>query len=132
MNTNNWYETIIKPSWAPPSWLFGQVWSVLYLFIFISFSFVFIKAISKEIPWLVALPFALNLLFNFAFTPLQFGLRNNLLASIDIILVVLTLLWALVAVWPHFKWVSLINLPYLIWGIYACALQLSITYLNWK
>lgn len=132
MNTNNWYETIIKPSWAPPSWLFGQVWSVLYLLIFISFSFVFIKAISKEIPWLVALPFALNLFFNFAFTPLQFGLRNNLLASIDIILVVLTLLWALVAVWSHFKWVSLINLPYLIWGIYACALQLSITYLNWK
>jgi tryptophan-rich sensory protein len=47
----------------------------------------------------VALPFALNLIFNLAFTPIQFGLKNNLLATFDILLVVGTLIWALVAVW---------------------------------
>ena len=39
-NTYSWYQSLIKPSWAPPSWLFGPVWSVLYLLIFISFSYV--------------------------------------------------------------------------------------------
>lgn len=128
--TINWYQTLQKPSWSPPESLFGQVWSVLYLIIFISFGMVFYKAASKDIPWLVALPFGLNLLFNFAFTPLQFGLKNNLLASIDILLVVGTLIWVLIAIWPHMRWVALINVPYLLWGLFATTLQLSITYLN--
>ena len=87
-------------------------------------------AITKQLPWLVALPFALNLAFNFAYTPLQFGLRNNLLASIDILLVVGTLVWALIAIWPHMRWISIANVPYLLWGLFATALQLTITYLN--
>lgn len=128
--TYNWYQTLQKPSWSPPESLFGQVWSVLYLIIFVSFGMVFYKAVSKDLPWLVALPFGLNLLFNFAFTPLQFGLKNNLLASIDILLVVITLIWALIAIWPHMRWVALVNVPYLLWGLFAATLQLSITYLN--
>ncbi|HMS23559.1 MAG TPA: tryptophan-rich sensory protein [Candidatus Saccharibacteria bacterium] len=128
--TYNWYQTLQKPSWSPPESLFGQVWSVLYLIIFFSFGMVFYKTASKDLPWLVALPFGLNLLFNFAFTPLQFGLKNNLLASIDILLVVVTLIWALIAIWPHMRWVALVNVPYLLWGLFATALQLSITYLN--
>lgn len=116
MQTYNWYQSLIKPSWAPPEWLFGQVWSVLYIIIFISFGIVFYMAITKQLPWLVALPFALNLAFNFAYTPLQFGLRNNLLASIDILLVVGTLVWALIAIWPHMRWISIANVPYLLWG----------------
>ncbi len=84
----------------------------------------------KEIPAIVILPFALNLFFNFIFTPLQFGLKNNLLASIDIILVLISLIWALVAIWPYARWVSLVNIPYLLWVCFATVLQLSITYLN--
>jgi tryptophan-rich sensory protein len=108
MNTYNWYSQLVKPSWAPPSWLFGPVWAVLYAIIAVSFGMVFYKAFTKQIPWLVVLPFALNLLFNFIFTPIQFGLKNNVLASIDILLVVATLLWAFVAIWhaaPGLRWV---------------------------
>jgi tryptophan-rich sensory protein len=83
---------LIKPSWSPPSWLFGPVWTVLYFIITISFGTVFYKAYTKELPWIFVLPFALNLLFNFLFTPLQFGLKNNFLAAIDILLVLATLL----------------------------------------
>ncbi len=132
MQTYNWYQSLIKPSWAPPEWLFGQVWSVLYIIIFITFGIVFYMAITKQLPWAVALPFALNLAFNFAYTPLQFGLRNNLLASIDILLVVATLVWALIAIWPHMRWITIANVPYLLWGLFATALQLTITYLNWR
>lgn len=133
MNTNNWYAQLIKPTWAPPSWLFGPVWSVLYAIIAVSFGTVFYKAFTKQIPWIVALPFALNLFFNFIFTPIQFGLKNNFLASIDILLVVGTLLLALYAIWhasPELRWVVYVNIPYLFWGTFATGLQLTITYLN--
>lgn len=122
--------TIVKPFWSPPAWLFGPVWSVLYILIAASYGTVFYKAFTKQIPWIVALPFALNLIFNFAFTPIQFGLKNNVLASIDIILVLGTLIWGLVAIWPHMLWVVYANLPYLLWGSFATVLQLTITYLN--
>ncbi|MSR73756.1 MAG: tryptophan-rich sensory protein [Candidatus Pacebacteria bacterium] len=133
MNEPTQYAQLIKPSWAPPSWVFGPVWSILYAIIAVSFGTVFYKASTKEIPWIVALPFALNLVFNFAFTPIQFGLKNNLLASLDILLVVATLIWALYAVWnnaPELRWVVYANIPYLLWGAFATCLQLTITYIN--
>ena len=129
-NAYNWYQTLIKPSWAPPSWLFGPVWTVLYAIIFVSFGTVFYKFFSGKLPWIIALPFALNLIFNFIFTPLQFGLRNNLLASIDVALIFITLVWALAAIWPEARWIVYANIPYLLWVSFAMILQLTITYLN--
>lgn len=81
-------------------------------------------------PRSAVLPFILNLLFNFAFTPLQFGLRSNLLAAVDVILILLTLVWSLVSIWPRIMWVALVNLPYLAWVSFATVLQLTITSLN--
>lgn len=130
MNTSNWYQSLIKPTWAPPGWLFGPVWSVLYVIIAITFGTVFYKAINKQIPLIVALPFLLNIIFNLLFTPIQFGLQNNILATINILLVLLTLIWAIVAIYPHLKWVAYINLPYLAWVSFATVLQLTITWLN--
>jgi tryptophan-rich sensory protein len=133
MNTYNWYSQLIRPTWAPPSWLFGPVWTVLYAIIAVSFGTVFYKAFTKQIPWIVALPFALNLVFNLIFTPIQFGLKNNLLAAVDILLVVGTLIWALYMIWnnvPQLRWVVYANIPYLLWGTYATCVQLTITFLN--
>ena len=133
METYNWYSQIIKPSWSPPSWLFGPVWTVLYAIIAVSFGTVFYKTFTGKLAWIVALPFALNLIFNFAFTPIQFGLKNNLLASFDILLVVGTLIWSLYVIWhasPDLRWVVYANIPYLLWGTFATILQLTITYLN--
>lgn len=129
-NAYHWYNQLEKPSWAPPNWLFGPVWTVLYIIIAVSFGAVFYNVFSRQIPAAVAIPFALNLLFNFAFTPIQFGLKNNALATIDILLVAATLVWAFVAVWPHMRWVVYANMPYLLWGLFATFLQISITYLN--
>jgi len=143
MNSSyDWYQNLVKPSWAPPSWIFGPVWTVLYIIIFITFGTVFYKAFTGKIPWTVALPFALNLVFNFAFTPLQFGLKNNLLAAIDILLVLITLVWALFSIYsfglklhietgaPTYAWIIYANIPYLLWVLFATILQLTITYLN--
>ncbi len=130
MNTYNWYSTIVRPSWAPPSFVFGPVWSFLYTLIAISYGYVFYKVYTKELPPMVALPFVLNLIFNFLFSYFQFTLRNNLLASVDIILILVTLIWAMVAIYPYVKWVALMNIPYLLWVAFATVLQITITYLN--
>jgi len=130
MKAYNWYSQLIKPTWSPPAWIFGPVWSVLYILIAVSFGTVFYKVITKQLPVIVALPFILNLIFNFIFTPLQFGLRNNFLSAIDILLVLSTLIWAMIAVYPYFKWLAYIQIPYLIWVSFATILQLTITYLN--
>ena len=129
-NTYDWYQTLIKPSWAPPSWLFGPVWTVLYVIIAVTFGTVFYKVYTRQIPWIVALPLVLNLVFNFAFTPLQFGLKNNLLAAVDILLVLVTLVWSLLAIYPYSRWIVYVNLPYLLWVCFATVLQLTVTYLN--
>lgn len=130
MDTYNWYSQLIKPSWAPPAWLFGPVWTLLYIIIAVSFGKVLWMFAKKQIPFITALPFILNLGFNLAFTPLQFGLKNNLLAAADILLVLATLVWAMVAIRPHAKWVAYAQLPYLLWVSFATILQLTITYLN--
>ncbi len=130
MPNTDWYQQLIRPSWSPPSWLFGPVWSFLYVLIAVSFFKVFQLAFQKKVAFIIALPFILNLIFNFAFTPLQFGLQNNFLAAIDILLVLASLIWAMIAIYPHHKWIALIQIPYLLWVSFATVLQLTITYLN--
>ncbi len=130
METYTWYQTLIKPEWAPPSWIFGPVWSVLYAIIAISFGYVAYRYFKGGLPFMVLLPFLLNLVFNSAFTPIQFGLQSNVLALIDILLVLGTLVWALYVVHPYAPWVSYVNIPYLVWVSFATVLQGTITYLN--
>ncbi len=130
MGSSSWYAKLNKPKWAPPAGIFGPVWSLLYILIAVSFGSVFIQFVQGALTWFIVLPFALNLVFNVAFTPLQFRLKNNLLAAMDILLVLITLIWAMVAIGPHIQWVAYINIPYLLWVSFATALQLAITWLN--
>jgi tryptophan-rich sensory protein len=132
METSSYYKKLKKPVWAPPRWLFGPVWIVLYIIIFVSFGYVVYLYFRNIIPFLVLLPFILNLIFNFAFTPIQFKLKNNWFATLDILLTVGTLLWALILVFPYASWISYANIPYAIWGIFAAVLQITITLINRK
>lgn len=131
MESYLWYRQLLKPAWAPPSWLFGPVWTVLYAIIAGTFGFVFWRWWRGLLPGMVVLPFALNLVFNALFTPLQFGLQSNILAAIDILLVLGTLVWALAAIGSRHPWVAWANVPYLAWVCFATVLQLTITVLNW-
>lgn len=125
-----WYAALIKPSWAPPAWAFGPAWAVLYTIIAISFGYVAWRVYQGTLPAVTLVPFGLNLVFNVAFSPIQFILRNNVLATVDCVLILVTLVWAMVTIWPEVRWVALVNIPYLLWVTFATALQAAITRLN--
>lgn len=129
--TLEWYSALAKPWFAPPSYVFGLVWGILYPIIFLTFGYVFYKVLKGAWPKSIAVPFALNLIFNLLFSPIQFGLQNNLLAALDITLAVLTLFWAIFAVYKRSRLIAVLQVPYLVWGLFATILQFSITYLNW-
>jgi tryptophan-rich sensory protein len=128
--TAEWYSKIVKPSWAPPSWVFGPVWTVLYAIIIVSFGYVGYLFFKHRIPLVAVLPFILNVIFNIAFSPIQFGWQNLPLAAVDILLVLATLIWAMIAIFPYAKWVAFANIPYLLWVLFAAILQLTITFVN--
>jgi tryptophan-rich sensory protein len=125
------YQQLIKPFWAPPAWLFSPVWLLLYALMVISFGAVFYKVYKKKLPLMVSLPFVLNIVFNVAYTNIQFGLQNNVLAAIDVFLVLGTIVWMMVAIYPKVRWIAYAQIPYLLWVSFAMILQLAITYLNW-
>ena len=88
-----WYESLEKPAWTPDPETISIIWQILYPIIFFSFGYVFFKAIQRKISWSVTLPFAINLIANLSFTPLLFGARSLILASVDIIVVLATIIW---------------------------------------
>ena len=81
------YAHLKKPSRAPPAWLFGRAWTVLYILIIISFGKVFLMSRSHQMTVIVLLPFLLNLIFNLIFSPIEFKLKNNFFAAMDIVLI---------------------------------------------
>lgn len=114
----------------PEEWVFGTVWSIPYPIIIAVNVYIIIMLTRDKIGLTVAIPFWLNLFFNLLFTPLQFDLRNNWLAMIDIYLVLITIACAIIAIWPSSMLAALAFIPYLIWVLIATALQTYITLNN--
>lgn len=131
MSWKQWYDALAKPDWTPEPSTIGLIWQLLYPIILVTFLFVFVQAARKKLPWPAAMPFAINLVANLIFTPIQFGLRNLPLAAIDILIVWATIVWMALVIWKHQRWVALAQIPYFIWVSIATVLQLSITWMNW-
>ena len=126
-----WYESLAKPSWTPAPATIGLIWQILYPIIAVSFGFVFVQDVRGRLRQSSAAPFPVTLVANLLFTPIQFGLRNLPLAAVDILIVWATIIVSIVAVWRHYRWVAVAQIPYLIWVSLATVLQLSITLMNW-
>jgi tryptophan-rich sensory protein len=130
MNWLEWYQQLAKPTWTPAPATIGLIWQLLYPVIAISFGYVFYLAWQDRIPRWIVWPFAINLLANLLFSPIQFQWRNLMAASVDVALVWATIIWAMVAIWPHSRWVAIAQVPYLIWVSIAMTLQFLITAMN--
>lgn len=130
MDWLTWYNGLVKPSWTPAPATIGLIWQILYPIIVVTFVFVFVQMFRGKVGWKVALPFAINLVANLIFTPIQFGMRNLPLASVDIVVVWGTIIWMSVSIWKHYRWVTFAQIPYFVWVSTATVLQLSITWNN--
>lgn len=126
-----WYNGLSKPSWTPAPSTIGMIWQILYPILFVTLAFVAVQFFRGKYGWWVILPFAINLIANLIFTPIQFGLRNLPLASVDILIVWGTIVWMAIAIWPYYRWVAVAQVPYFTWVSLATILQLSITVMNW-
>jgi len=124
---DSWYQSITKPIFNPPNWIFGPVWTLLFFLMAISFYLILIqKPISKK----GILLFISQLFFNFLWSYLFFFAHNPLLAYIDIlILIVLVILTT-----KHFlklnRIAGLLLIPYIAWISFASILNLAIVLLN--
>lgn len=130
MTFMDWYNSLAKPAWTPDPAFIGLMWQIIYPIIIVTFGFVFVQAARQKLPRPVVIPFAINLVANLAFTPIQFGLRNLTLASIDILVVWGTIIWLVAAIWKHYRWVAVAQAPYFAWVSTATVLQLSINWMN--
>ena len=127
MPWKTWYDALEKPAWTPEPSTISLIWTLLYPVILVTFGYVFVQVLWRKLTWPVAIPFAINLLANIAFTPILFGLRNLPLVALDIAIVWLTILWAMKAIWPHHRWIAFAQIPYLVWVTIASVLQFTIT-----
>ena len=130
MEFRDWYNALRKPSWTPEPEFIGLMWQIIYPIIIVTFGFVFLQAVRGNLPRTVALAFAINLAANLVFTPIQFGLRNLPLASVDILIVWGTIIWMVMSVWTFHRWIAFAQIPYFAWVSVASVLQLSITWMN--
>ena len=90
------------------------------------------KYLHGELPlWLIVL-FAVNLVSNVAYSPIQFGLKNNEAALADVVILDVTLITAMAGIYQFYPWITYTLIPYLTWVYAATVLQMSVTYLNRK
>jgi translocator protein len=129
-SVGSWYLTLDKPSWNPPSWVFGPVWTTLYVLMGVAAWLVWRSAAPAEAKRRAARLFwaqlALNVLWSFLF----FGLRSPALALGEILVLWAAILLTLRAFWRVRPLAGALLVPYLAWVSYATALTAAITWLN--
>jgi tryptophan-rich sensory protein len=129
-NNNVWFENLIKPSFNPPSYLFGPVWTVLYLLMGISLALIWKHKATGRSKRKAYLVFAIQLFLNFWWSLLFFYFQSSFLALIDIVLMVVFILLTLFRFSSFSKTASWLLVPYLLWVSFATLLNFSIWYLN--
>lgn len=122
-----WFKTLVKPVFAPPNWVFGPVWSILFFLMGISLYLVWSKKGNKE----QALQFfAIQLFLNIAWSFLFFGLRSPYLAFIEIIFLWIAILFTIIKFYKIQKTSAYLLLPYILWVSFAAVLNYSLWILN--
>ena len=125
----NFYAELARPSWAPPGWLFGPVWTVLYLMIGVAAWLVW-RARGWAGARRALTLFLVQLVANALWTWLFFAWRRGGLAFVEIVILAVLILATIVAFDRVRRSASLLLVPYLLWVCYATALTLSVWRMN--
>lgn len=126
---DEWFASLNRPGFAPPNWLFGPVWTVLYLMIAVSGWMVWKSpaAVSKTAAFMA---FVFQLLLNAAWSAIFFGLHNPGWALVEIGFLWLAILWTIVLFRRHSRTASMLLVPYLAWVSFAAVLNYGFWSLN--
>lgn len=126
-NAKEVFESLVKPSFAPPPSLFGPVWTILYLLMGISLY----RILKSEDNIKMALVlFAIQLFLNFTWSPIFFVLNMRLLAFIVILILLFFILLTAFSFYNIDKLAGILFIPYILWVSYATILNFSLYYLN--
>ncbi len=125
-----WYPTLTKPSFSPPNWLFGPVWTILYALMGISLYLVWQKGLKTQKVRDAIYLFGIQLVLNAIWSPVFFGVKNILLALVIIILMWIYILKTIIAFGKINIKASLLLYPYLAWVSFATILNFSLWWLN--
>ena len=123
-SVQEWYPVLQKPAWTPPSWLFGPVWTILYMMMAVAAWLVWRRRESVPVRGALGL-FFIQLGINAAWSPLFFGLQNPLAGLLDIVLLVTIISFRKIS----FTAAALL-VPYWLWVSYATVLNFAIWNLN--
>jgi tryptophan-rich sensory protein len=125
-----WYRNLAKPSWQPPDWAFGPVWTVIFVFGTTAAVIAWGGALDTSLKLRVILLFGVNLGLNVAWSALFFRLERPDWALIEVVVLWLSIVALIVGLWPISATASLLLLPYLVWVSIASYLNLTIVRLN--
>lgn len=124
-----WYTDLEKPAWSPPDWLFGPVWTALYILMSIAAWLVWLRR-GEDLAQAALTAYALQLLLNAAWSPLFFALQNPTLALLDCIALWLALAATIVLFYQVRLLAGILLVPYLLWTSFALSLNIAIVVLN--
>ena len=124
----DWFAGLQKPSWNPPSWIFGPVWTVLYLMIATAAWRIWTRGGRDAAPALAI--WGVQLVLNALWSWLFFGLHNPALAFAEIVLLWLAIVATVIAFWRRDVWSGALLVPYLAWVTFASVLNFTLWQLN--
>ena len=121
-----WYSQIILPSFNPPSWVFGPIWTTLYIFMSLAIWIVWNKTNDNKIIKI----YFLHIFFNALWSIIFFGFHKIGLALIDLLIILFFIILLMKIYFKINKFSFYLMVPYLFWSAYAFLLNLSIFFLN--
>ncbi|UCG56494.1 MAG: tryptophan-rich sensory protein [Phycisphaerales bacterium] len=127
---SDWYANLNKPVFTPPNWLFGPVWTGLYVLMALSAALVWSKGLDKPAVRIALALFVVQLILNGLWTPLFFGLKMPLVAFVEIVLLWIAIVLTVAAFARVATIAALLLLPYILWTSFAAVLNFSIWLLN--
>jgi benzodiazapine receptor len=125
-----WYATLTKPSFNPPSWIFGPVWTTLYTLIGIALYLIWQKGVGKKVVRRAVRIFVTQLVLNALWSIIFFGLKDLLLALFEILVLLGFIVASIIQFYRIDKRAACLLLPYLAWSSFATYLTFFIWALN--
>ncbi|MFH1972287.1 MAG: TspO/MBR family protein [archaeon] len=127
---DSWYSTLIRPSIAPPNWIFGPVWITLFVLMGISLYLIWNLGLNKKEVKFALVIFSIQLVLNMLWSIFFFGLHNPLLAFIEIIVLWVFILLMIVYFYRIKNVAGYLQIPYFLWVSFAAVLNLMFVLLN--